>query len=287
MRVEDSTRPANRINNNTLKRVPAVASPGLWNLALESRVFLEVATSFFASTLTNNTPKGDGHPVVVLPGLGANDATTAILRKNIDSWGYKSYRWGQGINCGPTEGVLEDCAKLVEEVHNQHRGEKVSLVGWSLGGLYARELAKELGDKVRCVITLGTPFGGSAEQTNAAWLYELLSGQSADDIALPKMMLEPPNVPTTSIFSRTDGVVAWECCLNEKGGLRENIGVPSSHIGMVANPLVLYAVADRLSQDPQKWDRFHRQGIRSMVYEVDSHAPRAEKSAKNKVAMRN
>ena len=110
-------------------------------------------------------------------------------------------------------------------------GRKVSLVGWSLGGLFARELAKEVPELVRCVITLGTPFTGHPEATNAWRLFELVSGQSVHDEETLAGIRRPPPLPTTSIYSRTDGVVAWHCSLNDPAPLAENIEVHASHMG--------------------------------------------------------
>jgi len=146
-------------------------------------------------------------------------------------------------------------------------GKKVSLIGWSLGGVYARELAKELPDLVRCVITLGSPFGGHPRATNAWRVYEWVSGQSVhDDPVLHEQLRHAPPVPTTSIFSRSDGVVAWHCSVNEVLPHTENVEVAASHVGMGVNPFALYVVADRLRQDPQTWQRFDTSGPRRWFF---------------------
>ena len=142
-------------------------------------------------------------------------------------------------------------------------GEAVSLVGWSLGGVYARELAKELPQHVRSVITLGTPFAGSHKSTNAWRLYELTSGrriaQEVENFDLPAA----PPVPTTSIYSRTDGVVAWPASLQAPSPANphtENVEVFASHIGLGLNPSAWWVVADRLAQAPGAWKPFERTG---------------------------
>ena len=147
-------------------------------------------------------------------------------------------------------GLLESCREHVLQVAARH-DRKVSLVGWSLGGVYARELAKQLEPQTRCVITLGSPFSGHVRATNAARAYELYSGQPLQhDPVRAERLRRAPSVPTTSIYSKTDGVVAWQCSLNEDAPHTENIEIHASHLGLGVNPLALYAVADRLRQDP-------------------------------------
>ena len=142
----------------------------------------------------------------------------------------------------------------------------MSLVGWSLGGLYARELAKHSPEMVRLVITLGSPFTGHPRETNAWRLYEFASGHRIDWHDFHGPLRPPPPVPTTSIWSPTDGVVAWRCSLETRRALAENIVVESSHLGLGAHPAALYAIADRLAQPEGHWEPFHRDGWRRFVY---------------------
>ena len=162
-------------------------------------------------------------------------------------------------------GVLQGCIDQLEQIHREH-GKKVSLIGWSLGGVYAREVAKELPEKTRCVITLGTPFTGNPRATNAWRFYEMVSGHSVEDPEIIEQVRRPPPVPTTSIYSKTDGIVAWQCSVNEVGPLAENIGLHASHVGMGMNPIALYAVADRLAQDPARWQHFDASGARRWFF---------------------
>ena len=215
--------------------------PSALLLMLEARAFWELGAMLAATPWLRRLPPGDGHPVLVFPGMGANDATTLPLRSFLDRLGYRTQAWGQGFNVGPRDGVLQRCAADVRALAEQH-GQPVSLVGWSLGGIYAREMAKEMPEHTRSVITLGTPFTGHPRATNAWRLFEMLSGQSAHDPALMARLRTPPPVPTTSIYSRTDGIVSWQCSLNEVGPMTENIEVHASHTGMGMNPLALFAV---------------------------------------------
>jgi pimeloyl-ACP methyl ester carboxylesterase len=248
-------------------REPEVAAPGPLLLMMEARAPWEYAAMLAATPWLARLPVGDGHPVIVFPGLGASDLTTITLRNFLRSRGYTPTPWMQGLNLGPREGVLDNCRALVREVAARHR-EKISFVGWSLGGIYAREMAKEFPEHARCVVTLGTPFTGPARATNAWRFYELVSGQKTDNAALRKQIAVAPDCPTTSIYSKTDGIVAWKCSLNPPSARSENIEVQASHVGMGMNPIALYAVADRLAQDPRQWRPFDVQGARRWFFKT-------------------
>lgn len=249
-----------------------VEAPGPLLLMLEARAPWEYAAMLAAAPWLAKLPAGDGHPVIVFPGLGASDITTVPLRNFLQERGYTPYAWKQGFNFGPRHGVLERCREQFRQIASRHR-ERVSLIGWSLGGLYARELAKEQPDHARCVITLGTPFAGHPRATNAWRFYELVSGQSTHDPALMEQIRATPPCPTTSIYSKSDGVVAWQCSINPDEPHAENIEVHASHIGMGMNPLALYAIADRLAQDPLAWARFDIKGARKWFYKTTHLAP--------------
>lgn len=242
-----------------------VRAPGALRLALEWRAPLEFGASIAAMPLLRMAPSGDGHPVLVFPGLAASDVSTGPLRRYLKDRNYAAHKWDLGRNFGPGRGVLKGCATLVQQLRAQY-GRKVSLIGWSLGGIYARETAKQLPGDVRQVITLGTPFAGHPRATNAWRVYEMVSGESVDARSDWMQISEPPPVPTTSIYSRTDGVVAWQCSVQQETALTENIEVEASHIGLGVNPAVLYALADRLAQPEGEWKRFDRSGLRSLVY---------------------
>jgi pimeloyl-ACP methyl ester carboxylesterase len=250
----------------------ALEAPGPLLMLLEARAPWEAAALLAASPWLARLPAGDGHPVVVFPGLGASDITTLPLRRFLRRRGYSPYAWNQGFNLGPRAGVLDNCRSLVQQAARRH-GSKVSLVGWSLGGLYAREIAKELPTQARCVITLGTPFAGHPRATNAWRFYQRVSGREMQDDAMLEQLRRPPACPTTSIFSRSDGVVAWPCSLNQDAPHTENIEIHASHLGMGMNPLALYAIADRLAQDPEHWKRFDVQGARRWFYKVTHQSP--------------
>jgi len=241
--------------------------PALGLLLAEARGLLEFNASVLLSPLLMRAPRGDGHPVLALPGFLASDLSMAPMRRYLKELGYEPHAWNMGRNLGgiaAKRGTLRD---LVRRIH-ESTGRKVSLVGWSLGGVYARELAKELPDSVRCVITLGSPFAGPPQATNAWWLFERVSGHPEPDAAMQAALRESPPVPTTSIYSRTDGIVAWQCSLNPPGPLAENIELHASHIGLGLNPLAMFAIADRLAQDPARWKPFDTSGLRGLFFKT-------------------
>jgi pimeloyl-ACP methyl ester carboxylesterase len=234
---------------------------------LEGRALPELGAFLGALPLLGLAPHGDGHPVLVLPGLVASDVSTRPLRAFLKTRGYAVSGWRQGRNLGLRPGVQHAMVDLVQELNDTH-GRKVSLVGWSLGGLYARQLAKMMPDRVRQVITLGSPFASSPKATNAWRVYEMASGRRADeeDARFGGALAGSPPVPTTAIFSRTDGICAWQGCREQSSHMTDSIEVESSHCGMGHHPAVVYAVADRLAQKEGEWAPFDRSGWRSLVY---------------------
>ena len=240
-------------------------APNALLMALEARAPWEFGATLAAWPLLKSAPAGDGHPVIVFPGLGAGDLSTAPLRNFLKGQGYDTYGWDLGRNLGPREGVLQKSIEKIGEIYKLS-GRKVSLIGWSLGGIYARELAKLLPKLVRSVVTLGSPFSGDPKATNAWWYYEFASGHKPNDPQLLAQLKQPPPVPTTSIYSRTDGVVAWQLSHQQPDKQAENIEVVASHVGLGLNPVVLYAIADRLSQQEKRWKPFDRSGWKQYFY---------------------
>lgn len=251
-----------------------VAPPNLALLAMEFRAPLEFGAVFAAWPILQRAARGDGHHVVVYPGLSASDVTTLPLRKYLDSLGYVTHGWNQGFNFGPRAGVLDTGKEQLRGIARNSQ-QPISLVGWSLGGVYARELAKQLhkeGIPTRCVITLGTPFAKGPRSTNAWRLYELTSGRNVTRETESYDMPGAPSCPTSSIYSRTDGVVAWQASVQAPQAHNphtENIEVVASHFGIGLNPSAMWAVADRLAQAPGYWKPFQKpslMGLQSLVF---------------------
>lgn len=205
-------------------------------------------------------PAGDGHAVVLFPGLASDRRATVPLQHFCESLGYVALDWGRGFNTGPDQEIdawLDALAHDIDQLTQPH-GPRVSLVGWSLGGIYAREVGKRLSHRVRQIITLGTPFAGGPDSTNAALVYRLLNGQSPPlDQDLIERLRTPPRVPTTSIYSRSDGIVAWQACLQDGDHAQsENIEVDGSHCGLGWNAAVYAVIADRLGQREDLWQPY-------------------------------
>ena len=201
-------------------------------------------------------PRGDGHHVVVFPGLMASDNSTRVLRWYLRDLGYQSHGWELGVNIGPTDRILDGIVQRVRSLYAIDNA-PVSLVGWSLGGVFAREIARILPSCVRCVITLGSPFAMThREQSNARAAYNMVStfhSSRVDAIRRPENERPRITVPTTAIYSKQDGIVPWRACVDEPGARAENIRVVGSHTGLGHNPQVLLIIADRLAQPVGGW----------------------------------
>ncbi len=202
--------------------------------------------------------RGDGHTVLVLPGLFGGDLSTVTLRQYLRFLGYKVSGWELGTNLGPTQAVVSGLRRRLAELADRS-GRRVSLLGWSLGGLYAHELARASPSRVRQVITLGSPLRlarGRARTTSR--LFDRFSNLQVAPALLARPWSEDGSlrVPATAVYTRSDGIVAWRSCLLEAGTSRENIGVYGSHYGLAHNPTVLHVLADRLAQPEGTWRPF-------------------------------
>ena len=232
--------------------------PVSWLRLLESRAVFELGAVAAASPWLRLIGRGDDHPVLVLPGFLTGDSSTTPLRSILRSQGYWVHGWKLGRNLGPTPEVVEGIVDRLHELHDHH-GAPVSLVGWSLGGIYARRLARAFPELVRQVITLGSPFRITPDQRSAvSGLFERLQDRhiASIDEVLSVPDTTPLGVPTTAIYTRTDGVVRWWQCIESIGAGRENIEVRGSHTGLGFNPAVIFAVSDRLAQRPGEWRPF-------------------------------
>jgi len=245
--------------------------PSAWHSATElPRVLLEMSTLASIWPLLGTAPRGDGHSVLVLPGFTAGDESTVVLRRFLSRLGYNALPWELGQNTGSYD-IQEQLVRRFYKLTKSVEG-KISLVGQSLGGVYARELANQFGPSVRQIITLGSPFSSTGPETTNALvgrLFRYMSGMDHDQMRdqMLRFPKRPPPVPCTAIYSKSDGVVHWSACLEFPGDQAENIEIIGSHSGMALNPAVFHVLADRLAQAEGSWRPFQRdKGWRCLVY---------------------
>ena len=213
------------------------------------RGLADLAALPLAAPVLATAPRGDGHGVLVLPGLLASDRSTAALRQFVRWLGYDTRGWDLGRNRGPTEAVLDGLPRALA-AHAGGTGGPVSLIGWSLGGIYAREMARRHPGLVRRVITLGSPFAvHDPRQNRAHGSYRRLSRLHAtgDRPSSGEERARPIGVPSTAVYSRRDGIVPWQACIESETALHENVEVRCSHVGFGVDPATLWVIADRLA----------------------------------------
>jgi pimeloyl-ACP methyl ester carboxylesterase len=232
-------------------------APSALLMAMEGRAVFEWASFALTWPWLKQAPRGDGHPVLVLPGLAAGDTSTKPLRHFLEHLGYAVSPWQQGPNFGPRDHIIKGLVDRVRALQKEH-GRKVTLVGWSLGGAMANALALRMPERVRQVVTLGSPLTGHPKGTNVWRVFEIVSGFRHDDPRLMELVSGEASVPTTSIMSKTDGIVSWRMSLARESRIAENIEVSATHLGMGANPAVLWVIADRLAQSEGRWKPFER-----------------------------
>jgi pimeloyl-ACP methyl ester carboxylesterase len=208
--------------------------------------------------LLREAPRGDGHAVLVMPGFLAPEFSTAPLRNFLRDLCYDARSSHLGVNLGPSPKVHETLERRLLHLADRH-GRKVSLVGWSLGGIYARELARAHPTLVRMVITMGTPFADISATHAARFIPLRPDGRPLEEAhALRAALKRPLDLPTTSIYSKTDGIVHWRGCLQNEGPQRENVEVHCSHTGMGFHTDVFGIVANRLALGEGEWRPYLR-----------------------------
>ncbi len=237
----------------------AIKRPSIYNYlaepfrAFRERILLGVFLRKFESKST-----GDGHPVIVIPGFMGGDRSVKSLTRFLKKSGYQAKTWGMGINLGNLEDLDELSEKL--EAIFKKTNQKISLVGWSLGGVYAREMAKKHPHKIRQVITLCSPFNGVDEPNNAEWIFSLLNkGKKIEDLDAEwlNQVAVPADVPTTAFYSKKDGVVAWQTCMEKnEDRIHQNIEIDGSHVGVIFNKEVLPIILDRLQYREENWKKY-------------------------------
>ena len=239
-----------------------------------ARATFELGTMGALLPLLRRAPQGDGHAVLVFPGFMTSDNSTRTLRWYLRDLGYHAHGWRLGVNIGPTDRILDGMTARIESLHASHDA-PISIIGWSLGGIYAREMARRHADAVRQVITLGSPFAmDDRETSNAGGLYNMLAtfhSLRVDALREPELERVPVPVPTTAIYTKGDGIVPWQSCVDVPGSRpdAENVRVIGSHCGLGHNPRALAVIADRLAQPAGAWRPFAR-GRRSTKATYDA-----------------
>ncbi len=228
-----------------------------WALA-EGRAIFEFGAFYMTRGYLSTLKGGDGHAVMVLPGFMASNSSTAPMRRLLKRLGYDAHGWDSGRNVRIDNALVERLRTQVTRLHEESGG-KVSLIGWSLGGVLARELTKMHPELVRTVISLGSPISDDRNHTNARRLFEFFNGEEPEVLKDGNFegLNDAPPVPTTSILTKTDGVVHWRGSVQHPADTpTENIEVYASHIGLGVNPSVMIAIADRLRQEEGSWKPF-------------------------------
>lgn len=234
------------------------------------RAAQELVARVLADPTLRRAPKGDGHHVLVMPGLGGSDLSTRVMRAFLRRLGYYVHAWRLGRNLGPTDHIIDGLGERFGTLSGEGR---ISLIGHSMGGIYARELARRAPHRVRQVITLGSPIRWRrGAQSNVSGVYQTLSPLHSERVKQAPRNYNPalPDVPLTAIFTKRDGVVPWQSCVFEPDDKHECIEVRGSHTGLIHNVASLQVVADRLAQDDGAWKPFtERAGVAAYVWTPD------------------
>lgn len=222
--------------------------PPLGPLWREAMALADVRRRFGIGRTIRAKAVADGAPLMVIPGFLSGDMSTEVLRAHLSATGYDVHGWGQGLNLGASESLLAGLTNNVSRLARR-RAQPVRLVGWSLGGVYAREIAKRVPDQVARVVTLGSPFSGDPRANRVWWLYEWINGHPVDDPPIKCDLPAKPPVPTIALWSRDDGIVAGPCARGQPHEADAAIELSCSHIGFTFEPEALEAVVAALSEE--------------------------------------
>lgn len=193
-------------------------------------------------------PAGDGRPVVVYPGYLTGDISSLRLRRSLKAAGYAAYGWGLGQNCGARADLLDRLGHFLEQIA-KHHGRKAVLIGWSLGGIYAREVAKRHPDLVDLVVTLGSPFSGSLRANNAWRVYEFLNDHPVDKPPLDIEISAKPPVRTVAVWSPIDGIVAPSSARGKPWESDRQVEVPIRHLSLARQPMGIELIGQILAEE--------------------------------------
>lgn len=225
-----------------IKAPPLRALVGEWLAPLELNRLLASAPSLALQ------PRGQGQPVIVLPGLGASNVSTYLLRRYLTLLGYDTHGWDIGRNRGNVQQMLPAVTQQVRRVH-RNSGAKVAIIGWSLGGVLAREVARDHPAWVRQVVTMGSPLVGGPRYTTFGAYYESRGiDLDAMEARIQAREQTPISVPITSIYSKRDGIVAWQASIDRHTAHAEHEEVDATHFSLGISAQVFKIVARTLAQ---------------------------------------
>jgi alpha-beta hydrolase superfamily lysophospholipase len=220
------------------------APPPLPLLLREIAAFATMRAKASFAAAVPVAPVNAGGDVVVVPGFMASDRTTARLRKSLNIAGYQAHGWGLGRNYGAKADILERLDRRIDQLGSE---QTITLIGWSLGGLIAREYAKYAPHRIAKVITLGSPFSGSPRANNAWRAYELIAGHRVEQPPIAAVLHEKPPVPTTAFWSSRDGVVAPASARGSIGEVDRQVELSCTHMAFVANPAAISAIVQEVA----------------------------------------
>ncbi len=243
--------------------------PSRFMLLLEGRAVFDGLSMMPLFALHERFPSGDGHPVLVLPGFMASSRSTVPLRRFLQKVGYRAHRWKLGQNLGYSASLHDAMRDRVIELNERYQ-RKVSLVGWSLGGIYARELAREMPERVRLVITMGSPFNGTPANSTINLLFDFFSDTRYEHMPpdLLARLATAPDVPTTAIYTKGDGVVAWQSTVESTNRDDvENVHVGGAHVGLGYNPRSVWVICNRLAQGVNNWQPFNPGRLEKLFFQ--------------------
>jgi hypothetical protein len=228
--------------------IETIQAPSPKGLLGEARGLLELPKLLIGFPDLARQPRGHGQRILVLPGYGAGDGSTSVLRAYLRLLGYRPSGWGLGRNRGEVATLLPDVVQRLEFLAREE-GAPIRLIGWSLGGYLSREAARERPQAVHQVITLGSPVVGGPKYTAVAGAYRR-RGVDLDAIEaeVEARNRRPLDTPITALYSRSDAVVAWQACIDRHAPNVEHVEVETTHLGLGLSPAVFRIIAERLAR---------------------------------------